>query len=369
MIRILVVGKDAHERYRLSTILERLGCQAEEASDPREARRRLRRGRFSLLLLDCQLDAPEEDFALLRDLPSFALGTLPIFVTHEGGLRDYQRAFRLGAVDVLVRPFSEAEVQEAVFRAMDCLAGFRGSVHGVSLVDLLQLFHLSRRSVSIEVAGQEGGGLLVLDKGDVTHAEVADLSGEDALLFLLSMDGGSLRSLPYRELPRNIEGAFQGVLFEALRRLDEGEIPDSIVSRRRIAVGPSTPSTFPSSALPPQDARLVALKAFVQELDPAIALSLISNDHGYPLLPGNIGEGALLSLGNRFLARLSPLSLQWRQLQWYAGRGGVCLLSAEVGVTLLAARRWTSSSEERYFRRNMLKIEEFLVRQLCEPTG
>ena len=329
-----------------------------------EARYILKRGSCSLLMLAHQEDDPQGAMGLLRELPELAPGTLPVFITHDGGLRDYQQALKLGAVDVLVRPFSEEEVVDTVLRAMDCLSGFRGSVHGVSLVDLLQLFHLSKRSTIIEVQGSDGQGQLVLDKGYLVHAEIDGITGEHALVLLLAMEGGSLRSLPYRELGQSIQGQFQEVLFEALRRLDEGDLPNLTHSRRKLVARSPVPSCFPTSALPPGDLRLVALKEYVRELDPQLALGLVSGVRCYPLLPGNLGEGVLIGLGGRFLARLPPLTLQWSQLQRVAGRGGLGLIGGRCAATFLAAKRWQSTSDERYFRRNLGKIEQYLQREL-----
>jgi CheY-like chemotaxis protein len=363
-MRILIVEKSLLDLQRMAAALGKLGCQVEGATGLSEARQLLKRGTCSLLLLAQQEDDPQGTLGLLRELPDLAPGTLSVFITHDGGLRDYQQALKLGAVDVLVRPFSEEEIVDTVLRAMDCLSGFRGSVHGVSLVDLLQLFHLSRRSTLIEVRGADGQGVIAMDKGYLVHAELDGITGEDALVLLLAMEGGSLRSLPYREAGQSIQGPFQEVLFEALRRLDEGDLPNLTYSRRKLAVRSPVPSCFPTSALPPGDLRLVALKEHVRELDPELSLGLVSGVRCYPLLPGNLGDGVLIGLGGRFLARLPPLAPGWSQLQRVAGRGGLGLLGGRCAATFLAAKRWQSSSDERYFRRNLAKIEQYLQREL-----
>jgi hypothetical protein len=52
---------------------------------------------------------------------------------------------------VLVKPFTASELLRTIQKAIDCETGFQGSVHGLSLIDMAQMFHLAQRSVTILV--------------------------------------------------------------------------------------------------------------------------------------------------------------------------------------------------------------------------
>ncbi|MCS6902457.1 MAG: hypothetical protein RMJ98_14335 [Myxococcales bacterium] len=154
----------------------------------------------------------------------------------------------------------------------------------------------------------------------------------------------------------------QEIIFDALHRLDEGDLPDITHSSRRkvVARSPAT-SRFLASALPPGDLQVVPIKEF-KGLDPELTLGLVSGVRCYPMLPGNLGEGVLIGLGGRFLGRLPPLTLQWSKLH-HAGEGG--WVSSEVG----SRRPSWSGSSSRALRtsvpwRNLAKLEQYLQQEM-----
>jgi hypothetical protein len=162
--------------------------------------------------------------------------------------RDYQRAVELGAVRVLCKPFTSSELFQAIEHARDCTSGYSGSVHGLSLIDMLQLYQFGRRSLVIIVVGSPGGQVILRD-GAFVHAERGDLVGEAALAALLAAPSGVLRTEPLPpEHPQTIERPPQTVLLDCLRMLDEG----------RAEVSTGTPAAYEPDAADQSRARVRA---------------------------------------------------------------------------------------------------------------
>jgi hypothetical protein len=122
---------------------------------------------------------------------------------------------------VLCKPFTSSELLQAIRQAVDCETGFRGSIHGLSLVDLLQMFHYARRSLAIVVDGLAPGHVFVED-GELIHAVYRELIGEPALRTILAVPAGSLRTMVLpQSTPHSITRDFQTLLLDSLRTVDE----------------------------------------------------------------------------------------------------------------------------------------------------
>ncbi|GEM_PF-2921647 len=127
---------------------------------------------------------------------------------------------KLGAVRVLHRPFSDEELIEAVDHAHDCSEGFHGNIHGIGLVDLLQIMHYSRRSISIHVGFL---GAIHLLQGEIIHASFGEEIGSAALQSLLLLKSGTIMTSPLMEVVSTVSSSFQGLLLDVLRRVDESQ--------------------------------------------------------------------------------------------------------------------------------------------------
>ncbi|HSC86625.1 MAG TPA: DUF4388 domain-containing protein [Polyangiaceae bacterium] len=97
-------------------------------------------------------------------------------------------------------------------------AGFSGFVHGVALVDLLQIFHYSRRSLTLHV---EPNGAIHMREGEVVDAKVGDIEGDLAISCLLERTGGRIRTTTLESQRSIIQRPFNFLLLDALRDLDE----------------------------------------------------------------------------------------------------------------------------------------------------
>lgn len=103
----------------------------------------------------------------------------------------------------------------------------QGQVAQIPLPDLLQLFHLNRRSGTIELRrrgrdGRKSRGRIHLRDGDVVHSVAGPVEGEKALYRLFAWTEGSFAFRPERvTLPMRIQTPTRALLLEGLRQLDE----------------------------------------------------------------------------------------------------------------------------------------------------
>ena len=154
--RLLVVDDEARQMEALCRTLTPEGYDVTGFSVPQEALAALREQPFDVLLTDLQLGA-EDGIDLLESLRRVSPRTRAVLMSSFATARDYQKAIEIGAVRVLCKPFTPVELLQCIRQAVECETGFRGSVHGLSLIDMLQMFNYGRRSVSINVSGVSPG--------------------------------------------------------------------------------------------------------------------------------------------------------------------------------------------------------------------
>ena len=121
------------------------------------------------------------------------------------------------------RPASAAPANSPVQAASeDDEVGFRGVLRKIGLQDLIQMECLNRTSSVLEITNQATRGKIYLERGEIIHAVVDNLSGEKALNKLLSLRGGEFTLKPFeRPEQRSIRGPWIQLLMEAARKRDE----------------------------------------------------------------------------------------------------------------------------------------------------
>lgn len=115
--RILIVEDEPNIAESLSFILTRADFEVETVADGAEALDRLRRERFSALILDVMLPGMN-GFDVLRAVRADrSLEELPVIVlTAKGQAHDRRTAEAIGASAFITKPFSNAHVVEHVSR-------------------------------------------------------------------------------------------------------------------------------------------------------------------------------------------------------------------------------------------------------------
>jgi CheY-like chemotaxis protein len=216
---ILIVEDDAQFRAAVARDLTHRGFDVSAVDSVAEALAKLHERGFDVLLTDLRM-SERDGIDLLGQLNEVAPYTRTILMSAFATARDHQRAIELGAVQVLCKPFTALELTQAIQQAVECETGFRGSLHGLSLIDVLQMFHYARRTVCVTVGGRHGGEIHVKG-GEIVHALQGELVGEEALRRILSMPSGSIRSGPLELRAQSIDQSFQGLVLDVLRELDE----------------------------------------------------------------------------------------------------------------------------------------------------
>ena len=190
-------------------------------------------------LVICDTKLPKLDgYALvrrLRDRSEYA-SIAVIFLATQHSVEDKIRGLELGVEDYLAKPIFVRELLARVNvvlarRAQDAIATqkpttlttrFAGSIHEMTVVDLLQTFEISRKSGSITFKSGTRLGHVWFKDGKVIDAEVGGLRGEEAVYRLLvwseadfEVDFGSL------EHEDVVEIGTSALVMEGMRRADE----------------------------------------------------------------------------------------------------------------------------------------------------
>ena len=220
MTTVLVVEDDQMFARAVGDDLRYQGLEVAIVHTVADALESVRKHKYDVLLTDLRLGA-QDGIDLLAALRDVSPQTRAVLMSAFATARDYQRAVELGAVRVLCKPFTPADLIQCIRQAVECGVGFRGSVHGLSLVDMLQMYNYARRSVTIAVEGSSPGRLH-LREGQIVHAEHNGRSGEAAVASILAMPAGTLgtTALPVR-VPQTVTRDLREVLLDALRTLDE----------------------------------------------------------------------------------------------------------------------------------------------------
>jgi len=145
-----------------------------------------------------------------------------------------KEAAEKGSIRFVEKPFDINYLRDVVSEALNGRQdGFRGTVAGIELTDIIQITCLSRTTSALRVRTSEREGIIFFDSGNIVHALCDGLEGEDAFYEILSFRGGTIESIKGAESPAvTIERNWESLLMEGLRRIDEagrdaaaGEVP------------------------------------------------------------------------------------------------------------------------------------------------
>ncbi|MDC0674747.1 response regulator [Nannocystis radixulma] len=312
MASLFIVEDDSHFRSVLTRDLEGHGFQVASASSVHSALAALARHPADVVLTDLWLGGPD-GLDLLKMLPRVSRRTRPILMSANASARDHQVATELGAIDILIKPFTQTELLRSIHKAIDCETGFQGSVHGLSLIDMAQMFHLSQRSVTLVVTT---AGLppskIHFRRGEIVDASHGALDGCDALRALLATSSGTLQTTGLEDgIVQSIDAPFDHLLLASLSRLDEelhdGRAPGDMPALFDVGddgelVAPPARGGLDLAALldlPPAAARDGAIEAacrrVVEAVDGALACAVVGVEHGVLLGYHQRSGGAPLS--------------------------------------------------------------------------
>lgn len=252
MASILVVDDDIELLRALKRDLGARGHAMLSAGSYDEAMATLAENSCEVMLTDLRMPG-KTGLDLIRDATRQYPSVRPVLMSAFASAKDSEMALSLGASNVLCKPFIAKELEEAIERAADCSQGFVGNVHGLTLVDMLQMFHYGQRTLTVTVSGNPPSGIS-FQQGQIVHAHSPGVKdGEPALVKILSQPSGSLQTTSFEGKPISIQRGFQNLLLDTLRAVDEktgsraSSIVDGVDLPQDVSIVPSSLPHHPDS--------------------------------------------------------------------------------------------------------------------------
>ena len=102
---------------------------------------------------------------------------------------------------------------------------FQGSLKELPLPDIIQLVSVSGKTGRFTLNRDGATGYIFLKNGQIAHAEVGELTGEEAVFALAIWNHGDFFFTPGEEPPQQtITKSNTNLLMEAARRIDEWRV-------------------------------------------------------------------------------------------------------------------------------------------------
>ncbi len=148
--------------------------------------------------------------------------TKVVIMTAYGSSEIQDEANRRGCFKYIEKPFEIQEIRKLILNVLQEKKGFEGRISDFQLSDLIQLNCLGRQTNAIFFEKGTQKGAIYFEDGNIIHAEVGELDGEEAFYEIVSWEGGTFTLSKGQQAPREtIFKGWQSLLLEGLRRLDE----------------------------------------------------------------------------------------------------------------------------------------------------
>lgn len=190
---------------------------------------------FDVIVLDIRLPGIN-GLDLLVKIKQQSPSTKAIIMTAYGSSAIRAKAMAMGSLFYIEKPFEIEDLRGLILKALrqEENKGFKGSMTGLQLPDLIQMNCLSQITTALYVKKDQIQGVIYFEDGQITYAKVGGLEGEDALFTILSWSSGSFKFVGGEKAPhRSITANWEYLLVEGMRKADElqlglerGEIDD-----------------------------------------------------------------------------------------------------------------------------------------------
>ena len=159
---------------------------------------------------------------LLKRIRSRYPSTKVIIMTAYGSSDVQQEATERGCFHYIEKPFEINEMRQVILEALKEQVGFKGSVSDFHLGDIVQLNCLGRLTSALLVKNEDEEGTIYFHEGNIVHAEIDKLEGEDAFHYLMSWKTGEFSVMRNKTSEKEtIVKGWQSLLLESMRRVDE----------------------------------------------------------------------------------------------------------------------------------------------------
>jgi DNA-binding response OmpR family regulator len=238
--KILIVDDNPHVLKLLSISIQKAGYEVYTAENGDEGIEKVNSVKPDLVISDVMMPQTDgiEFCWMVRENSEIPMVPF-IFLTSLSDQDMEIRGFRAGADEYLVKPVDRKvlleKVETLLSRAkrvqtveneqVSQMKGFEGNLADLSLVEMVQLLNLNKRSGRMEVMAEEKGEI-IFEKGEMIFARVAEnIMGEDAINRMVTFKEGLFKFEPAvdKKVERNIQGSTMNVLLEACRLMDEAD--------------------------------------------------------------------------------------------------------------------------------------------------
>ncbi|MDY7030744.1 MAG: response regulator [Thermodesulfobacteriota bacterium] len=226
---ILIVDSKESKESSMSLRLSNDGYQIEVVSDVREAIKTLSQFRVDLIISEVNL--PETDgLSFCRTIRENSLGgdVSFFFLTEEEGERLPAKCLEAGADDFLKKPVDMEILSLKIARVLALKGsqkskrGVNGSLKEMNSTDFIQSLSEGHKDVEITLKSMGEKGIIYMQSGEIIHASLGDLYGENAFYRLMTWQDGEFQIVPYSTFPpRTIHHSTMSLLMEAARIADE----------------------------------------------------------------------------------------------------------------------------------------------------
>lgn len=239
--QVLIVDDEETLTWSLAKSLshDRDAYEITTANDGETALSLLKEDNFDLVVLDIRLPGIS-GLDVLMKIKEENPATKVIIMTAYGSSEIKAKAKARGSLYYLEKPFEIDQMRELILKALreDSARGFDGSITGLQLPDLIQMNCLSQITTALYVSKDQREGCIYFDDGQITHAQIGAIEGEEALFTILSWSSGSFRFVGGVKAPGvSINTNWEYLLIEGMRKADEmslalekGEVDDGDIA-------------------------------------------------------------------------------------------------------------------------------------------
>lgn len=195
-MRILVVDDEASIRSSLAQLLKvnYQNVEIDTAASAEEALSLVEHTDVDIVVTDFKL--PRMDgLELTRLLAQISPKTAPILMTAYGNESIIHQAHSSGCSAYIEKPLDIDLLFSFIDKALVPENKLKAELNGISLADLIRFYSIKKESVVLDVSAGTTSGLLVLDEGDISHAQFGSLMGVSALLAILDSPDVTVSSM------------------------------------------------------------------------------------------------------------------------------------------------------------------------------
>lgn len=222
--RILVIDDEPNVVKSCVKMLQMEGFDVQGVVSGAEALDLYQRQEFDLVLTDLKM--PDMDgLEILTRIKKHNPNAAVVIFTAYGTKENVVEALRLGAREFLEKPLESRTLTATVRRILEQGSSsiVRGNLRSMSLPSIVQINCTERNQALLHLRRRGQEGKVYFADGEVVHATLGSLVGEEAFYQLLGWEDGDFElEMGVSSIKRTITAGWSGLLLEGMRRLDEG---------------------------------------------------------------------------------------------------------------------------------------------------